>query len=215
MKKIAFMCCSLFVILCGSVSAQTVGEAREFLFSGRGNMMKKLDMIGIAASHEDEALVDVLIHVAKNEHDIVRNSAVERLGSLGDPRAVEPLIEILQGKHKRNIFAATGRFLNDHLNPITLAMNVFGEPVGDREGVAHALGEIGDPRAIDALVKATKDGNERIRSEAVAALGKIDDPRVFSIIEELADSKDIILSISADEILNDLKRERLKKGERK
>ena len=44
---------------------------------------------------------------------------------------------------------------------------------GVREQVAFALGQIGDPRAIDGLTAALKDPNPDVREHAAFALGQI------------------------------------------
>ena len=56
-----------------------------------------------------------------------------------------------------------------------------------RRAAVHALGEIADPRALDPLLElAATQFLERnpliLRCEAVAALAKIDDPRVIPVL---------------------------------
>jgi HEAT repeat protein len=67
------------------------------------------------------------------------------LGEIGDPRAVDPLIDTLRSS-----------------SSIT------------RQGAATALGEIGDPRAVDMLAYvASRDSDSAVRSAATEALAKI------------------------------------------
>lgn len=55
--------------------------------------------------------------------------------------------------------------------------------------VIAPLGEIGDPRAVEALLKAVGDPSAAVRSAAVEALGEIRDPRVFEpVVNALGDS---------------------------
>jgi HEAT repeat protein len=69
-----------------------------------------------------------------------------------DPRAVDPLIEAL---------AFTSAVTSD-------------DQTGRRVSAARALGEIGDPRAIDPLTyRSLNDENERVRTAAAEALEKI------------------------------------------
>jgi len=59
-----------------------------------------------------------------------------------------------------------------------------------RTAAAGALGQIGDPRAVEPLIAALKDEGESVRSSAARALGKIGDPRaVESLIAALKDKK--------------------------
>jgi HEAT repeat protein len=52
-------------------------------------------------------------------------------------------------------------------------------------GASLALGNIGDPRAVPALIEALKDEDEYVRSYAASALGKIGKPAVPALIEAL------------------------------
>ena len=55
-----------------------------------------------------------------------------------------------------------------------------------RRNVAGALGEIGDTRAVEALIEALKDRDESVRKNTVEALGEIGDARaVEALIEAL------------------------------
>ena len=59
-----------------------------------------------------------------------------------------------------------------------------------RTAAAGALGQIGDPRAVEPLIAALKDEGESVRSSAARALGKIGDPRaVESLSAALKDKK--------------------------
>ncbi len=61
-------------------------------------------------------------------------------------------------------------------------------PSALKRALAEALGEIGDPRAIPALVGALKDENERVRRAAAVALGRIGAPAVPALIGALKDA---------------------------
>ncbi|MGD2089209.1 MAG: HEAT repeat domain-containing protein [Candidatus Aminicenantes bacterium] len=57
-----------------------------------------------------------------------------------------------------------------------------------RRSAAAALGEIGDPKAVDPLIEALKDKGNLVRDSTVNALGKIGDPKVVDpLIEALKD----------------------------
>ncbi len=56
-----------------------------------------------------------------------------------------------------------------------------------RMQVATLLGNSGDPRAVDALMKATQDSESRVRRSAIAALGKFEgDTRIADFLRDLA-----------------------------
>jgi HEAT repeat protein len=55
---------------------------------------------------------------------------------------------------------------------------------------AEALGKLGDPQAIPALIKALGDSDWDVRCAAAEALGKIGDPQaVPALIQALGDSE--------------------------
>ncbi len=93
------------------------------------------------------AAVPPLVEALKHEEWLVRLHAVEALGKLKSPDAVEPLLYLL---------------FNDRDAAV-------------REDVARALGEIGDPKAVEFLLIAMAEVGTRPR--AVEALGLIRDRR--------------------------------------
>ncbi|RMF83541.1 MAG: NACHT domain-containing protein, partial [Nitrospirae bacterium] len=85
--------------------------------------------------------------------------AAEALGKLGDPRAVEPLLQAL-GDESRGV----------------------------RRAAAEALGKLGDPRAVEPLLQALGDRYSDVRLAAAEALGKLGDPRaVEPLLQALRD----------------------------
>jgi len=57
-----------------------------------------------------------------------------------------------------------------------------------RQSAVTALGEIGDPQAVQSLIKTLEDENWAVRQSAAIALGKIGDPQaVQSLIKALSD----------------------------
>ncbi len=89
-----------------------------------------------------------LIKELKNKDVSIRESVVEALWQLKDPRAVDPLIALLKD--------------ND---------------VNVRYSAARLLGYIGDSRATEPLIAALKDDNSDVRRVAADFLGKIKDSR--------------------------------------
>jgi bilin biosynthesis protein len=104
----------------------------------RRSAVKALTSMGMA----DPA---VLKHFLSDESVLVRWETTRALGELGDPRAVEPLLEALED-----------------------------ERVYVRRGAAWALGEIGDARAVGPLTRIARDKGNRISEIAVEALDRIE-----------------------------------------
>jgi HEAT repeat protein len=136
---------------------------------------------------KDPRATEVLTKALYKEHYGTRQDIAYALGSIGDERAVEPLIAVLKGKHKPSIL------LNAQLAVMGFFFDMWsgmGDKVGYRDGVAYALGKIGDPRAIEPLIKATRDRDKTVRGEAIDALGNFNDPRVISALRNELKRKD-------------------------
>lgn len=100
-----------------------------------------------ALAHIGRAAVPVLVAALAHSEWLVRLHAVEALGRIKAPEAVEPLLSVL-----------------------------FNDPDASiREDAARSLGDIGDARAVEFLLVAIE--TEGIRSRAIEALGKIRDRR--------------------------------------
>lgn len=114
---------------------------------------------------------------ALGEHDI-RPYVASVLATLGDERAVDPLIEALQqpawdyrweaaeGLGQLKAVAAVG--------PLLQALQ--DRDAGVRAIAAWSLGEIGDERALTALQHATQDEDPDVRESARKALNRLQEP---------------------------------------
>jgi hypothetical protein len=109
-------------------------------------------------------IIESLIQVLNNE-DLDwqrRQLAADTLAYIGDPRAVEPLVNLLQN------YGSSGSMVRGAVLC----------------GVVRALGAIGDPRASDALAQALNDIDDGVRKYASIALGKLGDRRSLNTIFE-------------------------------
>jgi HEAT repeat protein len=100
-------------------------------------MRQKKDVKGLIKALGDEKDSDV------------RGNAAQALGTIGDARAVEPLIIRALGDSDYRV----------------------------RWNAAEAIGTIGDARAVEPLIRALGDSDWRVLWNAARALGKIGDPR--------------------------------------
>ena len=98
------------------------------------------------------SVTEPLIAALSDDHDVIRITAAEVLGDLGDSRAEEPLIKML---------SQVERGPPDHRHNL-------------QKAAASALGQIGDPRAVKSLVEALIQPRDvDVRISAASALGKI------------------------------------------
>lgn len=99
-----------------------------------------------------DAAIPSLLKTLRHEDWLVRLHAVESLGKAQSKRAVEPLLAVL---------------FNDQDSAV-------------REDTVRALGEIGDPQAVEYLFTAMREPG--LRTLAVDALGRIGDPRAVPVL---------------------------------
>lgn len=102
--------------------------------------------------------VDALIAVLDDEN--AQQGAVLALGSIHDPRALEPLIELLRGSEDPSV----------------------------RRAAAWALGEIRDPVAADPLLLATRDQDYEVRTMASASFDSLGNVAVAVVMSGMVRS---------------------------
>jgi HEAT repeat protein len=112
---------------------------------------------------KDRGAVKLLIAIVRTDRDTLpRSRAADVLGELGDGRAVAPLIEVLRtDKHStvRQLAAGSLGELGNRkaLEPLTDAL-LTDSSVG--RYAADALAELGDDRAMPALMQAVQNGDQ-------------------------------------------------------
>jgi len=124
--------------------------------------------------------------------------AIEALGNLGNSQAVDFLISVLKGGY-------------NHILKDTVLVRTWPSPEpGDydyyrwhylevRAKAAEALGKIGDKRAIEPLIAALRDKDDRVQQAAAEALGKIADERaVEPLIAALKGENSRIRKVAAE-----------------
>ena len=105
-----------------------------------------------------------MIEALANTSTDVRCAAAEALGKIGDIRAVEPLIGVLQSNSSKG---ASGVRSDDDV----------------RCAAAEALGKIGDIRAVEPLIGVVQSNSrEEVRQAAASALMRFKDARVVRIL---------------------------------
>lgn len=101
----------------------------------------------------EQKIMQLIKALEKNPEDII---TILNLGEMGDPQAIDPLINVLKSQHRDDT----------------------------REFVTYALGSIGDPEANEALGIVARDDKEPyiIRETAVNSLGKIGDSQAIKLL---------------------------------
>ncbi|MDD3566085.1 MAG: HEAT repeat domain-containing protein [Methanothrix sp.] len=167
----------------------------------------------------DPRAIDPLIEALKDKDVQVRLWAASDLGDFGDPKAVAPLIEALKDERPVVQLWAASSLVKlgkaEYFNRIT-AMLDNGDPYLYSE-VIMALGETGDPRAIDPLIEAfnyADTGDCRaelpdfecrlVYMYAVFGLVGFDDPRVVAPLTDVLRDGASELRVSAAQALGNI-----------
>jgi HEAT repeat protein len=134
--------------------------------------------------------VEPLILIVKDNYPALSADAMAALAAIGDPRAVEPLVEALREpptwRHREfdDVPAAAAKALGELGAPAVepLARVLLKDQDGYvRQRAATILGVIGGPRAVEALVAALDPGGAPMlantREAIIDAIASIGDPR--------------------------------------
>lgn len=164
----------------------------------------------------DSKVVAALISALRDPDRAVREDATIALGMIGDPRAIDALIEAMKdGAVKRHAIASLGMIGDPRaLQPVLDALKgkgikqdgtptpgcIVSEEAFIKEAAATALGQFRDPRVIPELIMLLKDGV--LREKASAALVTIGDTAIEPLISFLYDPKASEVSSEGERVLS-------------
>ncbi|WP_052402626.1 HEAT repeat domain-containing protein [Methanococcoides methylutens] len=150
-----------------------------------------------------EPLVDAISD--PNANWAVRLNGIRVLETIGDERAVGPLIEMLGGADAVDAAAALGSIGESAVEPL---IDVLGdEDPHVRAYAARALGGTGDSRAVGPVIELLNDENENVRANAAMALGKLDDRRAIEPLTKSLDDSSDRVRILARSAIDDIERQ--------
>jgi HEAT repeat protein len=116
--------------------------------------------------------------------------AARALGRIGDPRAVEPLMNAL-GKSGGDLGVYIAEALGDLGDRRAVPILVEAAKSGDEpalRSVIETLGRLGDPAAVPALLELLRSAKEDARYASIIALGRIRDPRGIAELKKTSES---------------------------
>jgi HEAT repeat protein len=122
-----------------------------------------------------EAVDPIIKYGLKSDDAGIRAEAAFGLGKIRDPRAIDPLREVVDPYYATTVpmqELEEGRMIATGPVPETMR-EIREKEARVRSSVAWALGQLRDQRAIPTLVKAANDVNSQVRDAAVEALAKI------------------------------------------
>ena len=131
--------------------------------------------------------VDALIPMLKAWDDYeLRSATAKALCRIGGPRSAKALRKVLERGHgPHELYAMDGPVALQAKEAIEVYEKVVRTGWGEQIYYAvHALGELGDPRGVDALVVALDIVQGLRRDEVIRAMGGINDPRCVEMLKE-------------------------------
>lgn len=192
-------------------AAEALGEigderAVKPLINALGNVNEDLKLNAeIALGEIGEPAVDALIQALQERGWDVKCGAAGALGEIGAKRTVGPLVQALEHNVVSDVRWKAAQALGNMAGLLVKAgykrpVKSLIEALGDKDSIvrqvaAEALGEIGDPMAIEPLVKALKseDGNVY----AAVALAEIGEPALDALIKALEDRDENVRRVAA------------------
>jgi HEAT repeat protein len=142
--------------------------------------------------------VELLIGFLRDSDEYVRETAANVLGKIGDARAFDPLVTVLDDAKDRVRSAAAyslGRF--DHRAVGPLIRMLKDADFFTRADAVCSLGKIGDRVATPDLIHCLADTHPRVRTAAAEALARIGDHRAVDALQQAVDDRDIDVAKAA------------------
>jgi HEAT repeat protein len=190
------------VLIRAFVCEDQAGQARFERLRGHShcwNQVYQLCMGTMRKTAMRDAIVARVIHTCKYaDTPRTREQAMCALCDLGDPRAVEVLLGLLQDADvRRKAILLVGHYNDPRaVEPLLGALQDADELV--RSMAAWALGGLGDHRAVEPLMAALQSSHQEVRSTAAVALGRLNDLRaVEPLIGALEDPDQEVRSSTA------------------
>ena len=121
-----------------------------------------------------EPAVAGLAALAEDSDPDVRWKAIVALGEIGDPRAAPALRDRLADPDRFVRGRAVSALARCGVSCLPLVLDALADPDPRiRQGAAEVLGFLGDPAAVDGLLRALQDPAESVRRAAAVALLRI------------------------------------------
>lgn len=177
----------------GAAPAREEASADELIASlANSNAATRLNAVIELHRHPGEASASALIAALKDEDAEVRAAAAESLRLLRDPRAVPPLIEVLETDSEHtpvyNAIKALGYIRTPE--SISALVSALHRGKGDASALAFELGEARAAAAVEPLIRLLQNGTAYQRKQAVTALAQIKDTVALEPLERALEDSD-------------------------
>ena len=151
------------------------------------------------------SLVPCLINIVKNEGSPLRGEAVEALGKIGGPSAMQALIQLTEDEEEKpSLRGGAIRALGSIRDPSPFPdlMHLLEcENTDHRKDAIYAMSRMGGNLAEKAHIRLVLDVNCDVRADAADALGVIGDPAALKALIRLSKDDSKLMSEVATEAL--------------
>lgn len=179
-------------------------KAKKVLHEHLDHLNSKVRGYSISAIGEigDASIVDSLIERLMDSTQDNRPMLIQALAKLGDPKAIEPLLEIVKEAQRNSVTGLKGAYLGSYA---VQALAKLGEPkVVDllltdwEEELEQGISQMGDT-ALPYLERALLQSREsRVRTHAAEGIGIIGNPSSMgTLINALQDSEPMVVQAAA------------------
>ncbi|MEF8882112.1 MAG: HEAT repeat domain-containing protein [Halapricum sp.] len=167
--------------------------ALEKLPGGKDHFMEENVLESLERIAPPEAFDDVVPLASKRNQ-----KAIRVLGKIGDPEALDTLLDFIDGDGDLSLQLTTLRAvgaIGSEEATQTVANRLAADEADIRSAAARALGRIGDTRAIEPLADVlAEDPEDAVRASAAWALVQIGTERALDTLEENADDSYLVQS---------------------
>jgi HEAT repeat protein len=136
----------------------------------------------------DRRAVPKLVELLRDQNGFVRSATAEALGQLGDRSATLALIQVLTGEKKQPVPGSEQEGIVIGTKSDTLPDIARMKQVEEKIVATKALGDIGDPAAVDSLIEhGLKSDAPELQAEAAVSLGKIGGEKAVKPLQQTVD----------------------------
>ncbi len=145
--------------------------------------------------------IDALLRGCYNDHDKMRDRGLGNLGKEGIEAAVVPALYNLEPLDKSRKGGAIKALGLIGDPSVVPAIIPFLEDKDNREAAATALGRIGDRRAVEPIVATLMETEKRYRNAAVLSLRRLGPPAFPVLVRELQSDEVLMRRGAADSLI--------------
>jgi len=145
----------------------------------RQAVLARATLIGVLAERHSTAAIASFFTYAEDDDDFVRLSSIRALTDLAEAEHLPSMIALLERYGSRSnrpelesAIVAVCERMTDREHGLTLVMDALDRGTEqDRVSLLRILGRLHDLQSLSALSKATRDPSQRVRVQAIVALG--------------------------------------------